>query len=208
MGGIEPTLGIVLAGPGGGQARRHGEQGTAGRARYRGVRPGAKRGRAVAFEGSVAGGIPIVQALGVALAANQVQSLAAIVNGTCNFILTSMTRDGLAVRRRIAAGPGAGLCGSRPDARRRRHRHRAQAGDPGPARLRGERADRSDSAGRDRPASTGRHPLRGRARATRSSCWHWPSCRIPGWNCGSPRPWSSKGLRWPRSGGPITRSGW
>src|SRR5439155_14337569 len=53
-------------------------------------------GRALAFEGSVGGGIPIVQALGVALAANQVQALAAIVNGTCNFILTSMTRDGLA----------------------------------------------------------------------------------------------------------------
>jgi homoserine dehydrogenase len=54
-----------------------------------------RAGRAVAFEGSVAGGIPIVQALGVALAANQVQSLAAIVNGTCNFILTEMTRAGL-----------------------------------------------------------------------------------------------------------------
>ena len=52
-------------------------------------------GRAVAFEGSVGGGIPIVQALGVALAANQIQSLAAIVNGTCNFILTRMTSEGL-----------------------------------------------------------------------------------------------------------------
>ena len=41
------------------------------------------------------GGIPIVQALGFALAANQVQSIAAIVNGTCNFILTQMTREGL-----------------------------------------------------------------------------------------------------------------
>ena len=51
--------------------------------------------RAVAFEGSVGGGIPIVQALGFALAANQVQSLAAIVNGTCNFILTRMTSEGL-----------------------------------------------------------------------------------------------------------------
>jgi homoserine dehydrogenase len=52
-------------------------------------------GRAVAFEGCVGGGIPIVQALGVALAANQIQGLAAIVNGTCNFILTQMTSEGL-----------------------------------------------------------------------------------------------------------------
>jgi homoserine dehydrogenase len=51
--------------------------------------------RAVAFEGSVGGGIPIVQSLGFALAANQIQSIAAIVNGTCNFILTQMTREGL-----------------------------------------------------------------------------------------------------------------
>jgi homoserine dehydrogenase len=52
-------------------------------------------GRAVAFEASVGGGIPIVQCLGAALAANQIQSLAAIVNGTCNFILTRMTTEGL-----------------------------------------------------------------------------------------------------------------
>jgi homoserine dehydrogenase len=50
--------------------------------------------RAVAFEASVGGGIPIVQALAVGLAANRIQALAAILNGTCNFILTSMTREG------------------------------------------------------------------------------------------------------------------
>ncbi len=52
-------------------------------------------GRAVAFEASVGGGIPIVQALGVSLAANQVQAIAAILNGTCNYILTGMTGEGL-----------------------------------------------------------------------------------------------------------------
>jgi len=51
--------------------------------------------RAVAFEGSAGGGIPIVQAIGFALAANQIQSLAAILNGTCNFILTKMTGAGM-----------------------------------------------------------------------------------------------------------------
>lgn len=57
-----------------------------------------KHDRAVAFEASVGGGIPIVQALGVSLGANQIQSLAAIVNGTCNFILTKMTLEGLPYR--------------------------------------------------------------------------------------------------------------
>jgi len=51
--------------------------------------------RAVAFEASAGGGMPIVQAIGVALAANQILSLAAILNGTCNYILTRMTNEGL-----------------------------------------------------------------------------------------------------------------
>jgi homoserine dehydrogenase len=96
MGGIEPALRITLDALAAGKhvvtankalLAEHGPEVFAQARKHR---------RAVAFEASVGGGIPIVQALVVGLAANQVQSLAAIVNGTCNFILTSMTRDGLA----------------------------------------------------------------------------------------------------------------
>ena len=52
--------------------------------------------RAVCFEAAVGGGIPIIQALHVGLAANRIRSISAILNGTCNFILTAMTRDGKA----------------------------------------------------------------------------------------------------------------
>ena len=48
-------------------------------------------GRAVAFEASVAGGIPIIAALAQSLAANQILAIQGILNGTSNFILTSMT---------------------------------------------------------------------------------------------------------------------
>ncbi len=95
MGGTEPALEYVLAALAAGK-----HVVTANKALL--AEHGAKvfaqarsAGRAVAFEGCVGGGIPIVQALGFALAANQVQSIAAIVNGTCNFILTQMTRAGL-----------------------------------------------------------------------------------------------------------------
>ncbi len=54
--------------------------------------------RTLAFEASVAGGIPIVAALGQGLAANQVQSIKAILNGTSNFILTQMTEQGQTYR--------------------------------------------------------------------------------------------------------------
>jgi homoserine dehydrogenase len=46
--------------------------------------------RALAFEASVAGGVPIISTLSQALAANQIIALQGIVNGTCNFILTRM----------------------------------------------------------------------------------------------------------------------
>ncbi len=47
-------------------------------------------GRTVAFEAAVAGGIPIIAAIGQSMAANQVTSIQAILNGTSNFILTEM----------------------------------------------------------------------------------------------------------------------
>ncbi|MDX2036125.1 MAG: homoserine dehydrogenase [Isosphaeraceae bacterium] len=71
-------------------------------------------GRALAFEAAVGGGIPIIQALEVGLAANQIQSLAAIVNGTCNFILTSMTHDGLSYDVALAKAQELGFAEADP----------------------------------------------------------------------------------------------
>jgi homoserine dehydrogenase len=53
-----------------------------------------RHGRAVAFEASVAGGIPIIAALAQSLTANQILSLQGILNGTSNFILTGMSEHG------------------------------------------------------------------------------------------------------------------
>ena len=48
----------------------------------------------VMFEAAVAGGIPIIKALREGLAANQIQSVAGIINGTSNFILSEMREHG------------------------------------------------------------------------------------------------------------------
>ncbi len=53
-----------------------------------------KSNRCIAFEASVAGGIPIIGALTQGLAANNIIGLRGILNGTCNFILTSMSETG------------------------------------------------------------------------------------------------------------------
>ena len=49
-----------------------------------------KKGVVIAYESAVAGGIPIIKALREGLAANSIQWLAGIINGTGNFILTEM----------------------------------------------------------------------------------------------------------------------
>lgn len=49
-----------------------------------------EKGVSVAFEAAVAGGIPIIKALREGLAANSIEWLAGIINGTGNFILTEM----------------------------------------------------------------------------------------------------------------------
>ncbi|WP_315361132.1 homoserine dehydrogenase [Neisseria bacilliformis] len=50
----------------------------------------------VQFEAAVAGGIPIIKALREGLAANRIRSIAGIINGTSNFILSEMREKGSA----------------------------------------------------------------------------------------------------------------
>jgi homoserine dehydrogenase len=53
-------------------------------------------GRSIAFEASVAGGIPIIANISQCLSANQIISLDGILNGTTNFILSKMHEEGTA----------------------------------------------------------------------------------------------------------------
>jgi homoserine dehydrogenase len=54
-----------------------------------------ENGVSVAFEGAVAGGIPIIKALREGLTANRIEWVAGIINGTTNFILSEMRSKGL-----------------------------------------------------------------------------------------------------------------
>ena len=53
-----------------------------------------EKGVMVAFEASVGGGIPVIKAVREGLAANKIQWIAGIINGTSNFILTEMRDKG------------------------------------------------------------------------------------------------------------------
>jgi homoserine dehydrogenase len=54
----------------------------------------ARRGVDVAFEASVAGGIPILRSIREGLVANRIESVHGIVNGTTNYVLTQMEQTG------------------------------------------------------------------------------------------------------------------
>ncbi|MDD4817524.1 MAG: homoserine dehydrogenase [Victivallaceae bacterium] len=54
----------------------------------------AKNGVDVWYEASVGGGIPVIKALREGLAANRIERIYGILNGTCNYILTRMEAEG------------------------------------------------------------------------------------------------------------------
>lgn len=92
IGGTEPARTLVLAAFRGGRSvvtanklmlARHGTEIVAA---------AAARGLGLGLEAAVAGGIPILRALRESFVGDRVDSVAGILNGTCNFILTEMER--------------------------------------------------------------------------------------------------------------------
>jgi homoserine dehydrogenase len=73
-----------------------------------------QHGRAIAFEASVAGGIPIIAALAQSLSANQILSLQGILNGTSNFILTQMSERGQSYTEALAQAQQNGYAEADP----------------------------------------------------------------------------------------------
>jgi homoserine dehydrogenase len=51
-------------------------------------------GGALAFEAAVGGGVPVIKVLRESLAANRTTSISGILNGTCNYILSTMEAQG------------------------------------------------------------------------------------------------------------------
>jgi homoserine dehydrogenase len=75
---------------------------------------GRRHKKAIVFEASVGGGIPIIGALSHGLAANQIQSIQGILNGTCNFIMTAMTERGASYAETLAEAQRLGYAEADP----------------------------------------------------------------------------------------------
>ncbi|MGQ0503176.1 MAG: homoserine dehydrogenase [Panacagrimonas sp.] len=94
IGGIEPARGLILAAVSRGKPVVTANKALLAEHGNPIFRAAAAAGVPVAFEASVAGGIPIIKAIREGLAGNRISSVAGIINGTCNYILTQMTVKG------------------------------------------------------------------------------------------------------------------
>ncbi len=68
------------------------------------------------FEASVAGGIPIIRPLKVCLAANRIKKVIGIINGTTNYMLTRMSKEGLDFRQALDEAQSLGYAEADPSA--------------------------------------------------------------------------------------------
>ena len=69
---------------------------------------------ALAFEASVAGGIPIVKTLREGLAGNSIERVYGVLNGTCNYILSRMELEGLSFAECLAEAQKLGYAEADP----------------------------------------------------------------------------------------------
>ncbi|MDA8402678.1 MAG: homoserine dehydrogenase [Desulfobacteraceae bacterium] len=74
----------------------------------------AEKGVTIAFEPSVGGCMPIIKTIRESLAGNRILSISGILNGTCNYILSKITRDGVSFETALAGAQAAGFAEADP----------------------------------------------------------------------------------------------
>ncbi len=94
IGGVTPAHGFVMRALGNGKSVVTANKEMMAKAGHDLLKMAETKKSDFLFEGSVAGGIPIIQPLKQALAGNRVREIMGIVNGTTNYILTKMAREG------------------------------------------------------------------------------------------------------------------
>jgi homoserine dehydrogenase len=78
-------------------------------------REAEKNNVSVYFEASVGGGMPVIKTIREAMIGNDVSSARAIINGTCNYILTRMSREGLSFAEALKDAQARGYAEADPE---------------------------------------------------------------------------------------------
>lgn len=116
IGGVEPALGFVLRAIENGKSVVTANKELIAKCGTDIMTAAEKAGVDFLFEGSVGGGIPLIKPLRESLAGNRVRELMGIVNGTTNYILTSMTREGRDFNEVLAEAQKLGYAETDPTA--------------------------------------------------------------------------------------------
>ena len=165
-----------------------------------------RHGRAVAFEASVAGGVPIIAALAQSLAANQILSLQGILNGTSNFILTGMTEHGQSYADALAEAQRRGYAEADPtldvDGTDAAHKLAILAQIAFGVAVPVTAIERRGIA----EVEAARHSLRPRAGLHHQAAGRGVAGRTTSWRCTSRRCCCAGRRRWPRCAAPTTPS--
>ena len=116
IGGVEPAKSFVLAALHGGKSVVTSNKELFCKHWYE-LEAAAKRTNAgLYFEASCVGGVPIIRTLIDGMQANVINSLTGIINGTTNYILTRMTREGLDYRTALKDAQALGYAEKNPTA--------------------------------------------------------------------------------------------
>lgn len=74
----------------------------------------AEKNVTIAFEPSVGGCMPIIKTIRESLVGNRIQSISGILNGTCNYILTKITLEGISFETALAQAQAEGFAEADP----------------------------------------------------------------------------------------------
>jgi homoserine dehydrogenase len=114
FGGIEPAQSLILKALAAGKDIVTANKALLSEHGDRIFKAAVKRGRFVGFEASVGGGIPIIRTLREALAGDRQRAVYGIVNGTCNYILSTMAESGAEFTDVLAQAQRSGLAEADP----------------------------------------------------------------------------------------------
>ena len=73
-----------------------------------------KNGAKLLLEAAIAGSIPIVKTLKESVASNTISAIYGILNGTCNYILTSMEKEGISFDNALKRAQDLGFAEADP----------------------------------------------------------------------------------------------
>ncbi len=74
----------------------------------------AEKGVSIAFEPSVGGCMPIIKTIRESLVGNRIASISGILNGTCNYILSKITNEGVCFEDALAEAQAEGFAEADP----------------------------------------------------------------------------------------------